>query len=257
MLLHESGGLKNIPNGARRIGLLNQTDTPELEAAARGLARTLLSAYHAVWVGALQRSPELTAVYEPVAGILLAAGESKRLGRPKALLDWKGKPFVHRVAETALAAGLDPVVVVTGSDADKVEPALTGLRVQIVRNESWQQGQSSSVKAGLSALPDRACAALFLVVDQPQLPIFLIEAILAEHSGSLAPIIAPMMDDHRTNPVLFDRSTFADFAELQGDVGGRAIFSRHRVRWLPWLDSSLAIDVDTPEDYQRLLEQAS
>jgi molybdenum cofactor cytidylyltransferase len=64
------------------------------------------------------------------------------------------------------------------------------------------------------------------------------------------------VDDHRTNPVLFDRSTFGDFTSLAGDVGGRAIFSRYPVDWLPWLDSSLAIDVDTSEDYQNLLKQA-
>ena len=84
----------------------------------------------------------------------------------------------------------------------------------------------------------------------------MIETLVAGHAASLAPIIAPMVDDHRTNPVLFDRSTFADFQSLVGDVGGRAIFSRYQVRWLPWLDSSLAIDVDTPEDYQRLLQKA-
>lgn len=255
VLLHEEGGLKNIPRGSRRIALLNQADTPELKAAARGLSRTLLSAYDAVLVGALQKSPDLMAVYEPVAGIVLAAGESKRLGQPKALLDWKGKPFVRQVAQTALTAGLKPVVLVTGADAEKVEAAMNGLEVQIIRNFIWYEGQSSSVKAGLKALPRNIASALFMVVDQPQLPFALIEALIAEHAGSLAPIIAPMVEDHRTNPVLFDRSTFADFAALEGDVGGRAIFSRYQVRWLPWLDSSLAIDVDTPEDYRRLLDQ--
>jgi molybdenum cofactor cytidylyltransferase len=108
----------------------------------------------------------------------------------------------------------------------------------------------------LKALPRNVGSALFMVVDQPQLPVMLIEALVAAHASSLAPITAPMVDDHRANPVLFDRSTFTDFAELEGDVGGRAIFSRHKVSWLPWLDSSLAIDVDTPEDYSRLLNQA-
>lgn len=256
VLLHKKGGLKNIPTNPRRIVLLNQAGTPELEAAARGLSQTFLPAFDAVWVGAVQEYTELSAVYEPTAGILLAAGESKRLGQPKALLDWKGKSFARKVAETALAAGLFPVIIVIGAGADKIEPALSGLPVKIVRNESWREGQSSSVKAGLAALPSQTGAALFLVVDQPQVPVSLIEALLAEHAGTLAPIIAPMVDDHRTNPVLFDRGTFVDFEELKGDVGGRAIFSRYQVRWLPWLDSSLAIDVDTYEDYKRLLNQA-
>lgn len=253
VLLHESGGLRNIPKGARRILLLNQADTPKLEAAARSMAKVQLSAFDAVWIGALQNTPDLAAVFEPIAGILLAAGASRRFGRPKALLDWKGKPFVRQIAETALAAGLKPVIVVTGADAGKVKDALSALPVLCVHNSEWEQGQSGSVKEGLAVLPPRVGAALFLVVDQPQLTVALIEVLMAEHVGSLAPIIAPMVDDHRINPVLFDRITFADLDSLQGDVGGRAIFSRHEVRWLPWLDSSLAVDVDTPEDYQHLL----
>jgi len=256
VLLHPEGGPKNIPTQARRIVLLNQADTPELEGAARGLTPKLLDSYDAVWAAALQKSQNLSAVYEPVAGILLAAGDSKRLGKSKQLLDWKGKPFVCQVAETALAAGIEPLLVVTGADAEATEAALAGLQVWAVRNTNWQEGQSSSVKTGLAALPNRVGAALFLVVDQPQLPIALIEALRAEHATSLAPIVAPLVDGHRSNPVLFDRNTFTDFAALEGDVGGRAIFSKHQVTWLPWLDASLAIDVDTPEDYDRLLRQA-
>lgn len=255
VLLHPQGGLKNIPARARRIVLLNQADTPELEGAARGLAHKLLDGYDAIWAAALQKSPDLSAVYEPVAAILLAAGDSKRLGKSKQLLDWKGKPFVRQVAETALAAGIQPLLVVTGADAPATEAALNGLPVWVVRNPNWASGQSSSVKAGLAALPNNVGAALFLVVDQPQLPVALIEALRAEHATSLAPIVAPLVDGHRSNPVLFDRSTLADFAALEGDVGGRAIFSKYQVTWLPWLDASLSIDVDEPEDYDRLLRQ--
>jgi molybdenum cofactor cytidylyltransferase len=253
VLLHEQGGLKNIPKDARRIILLNQTDTPALEAVAQGISQQLLPTFDVAWVGALAKSSHLSAVYEPVAGIILAAGESRRLAQPKALMDWKGKPFIRQVAETALVAKLDPVIVVTGSGAVQVESLLKDLEVKMIRNSSWQEGQSSSVKAGLRSLPRQTCAALFMVVDQPHLPVSLIEALIAEHSATLAPIVAPMVDDHRTNPVLFDRSTFNDFNALEGDVGGRAIFSRYQVSWVPWLDSSLAIDVDTPEDYARLL----
>ncbi len=256
VLLHPEGGLKNIPAKSLRIVLLNQAETPKLEGAARGLAQNLLAAFDSVWVGALQHSPDLTAVIEPVAGILLAAGDSQRLGKSKQLLEWKGKPFVRQVAETALAAGLEPLLVITGADAIATEAALAGLPLWVVRNPDWRDGQSSSVKVGLAGLPNRVGAVLFLVVDQPQLPVALIEALRAEHASSLAPIVAPMVDGHRSNPVLFDCSTLTDFVVLQGDVGGRAIFSRHRVTWLPWLDASLAIDVDTPEDYAKLLRQA-
>lgn len=190
---------------------------------------------------------------EQVAGIILAAGESRRLGHPKQLLDWKGKPFVRQVAETALAARLEPVIVVTGATAPEVKTALHGLPVQLVHNADWAEGQSGSVKAGLAAVPPEASAAIFMVVDQPQLPVRLLDALQEHYAEQRPPIIATLVDGRRSNPVLFDRSTFADFASLTGDTGGRALFSKHQVTWYPWLDTSLALDVDTPEDYERLL----
>ncbi|MCW5839239.1 MAG: nucleotidyltransferase family protein [Anaerolineales bacterium] len=190
---------------------------------------------------------------ERVAGIVLAGGGSSRLGQPKQLLDWKGTPFVRQVAETALAAQLSPVIVVTGAAAAEVTAALHGLAVQVVHNPNWAAGQSSSVKAGLAAVPADAAAAIFMAVDQPQLPVRLLDSLKEQHAFNQPPIVATLVDGRRSMPVLFDRSTFPDFATLQGDMGGRALFSTHQVTWFPWLDSSMAIDVDTPEDYARLL----
>ncbi|MBX3003376.1 MAG: nucleotidyltransferase family protein [Anaerolineales bacterium] len=190
---------------------------------------------------------------ERVAGIVLAGGGSSRLGQPKQLLDWKGTPFVRQVAETALAAQLGPVIVVTGAAAAEVTAALHGLAVQVVHNPDWAEGQSSSVKAGLAAVPADAAAAIFMAVDQPQLPVRLLDSLKEQHAFNQPPIVATLVDGRRSMPVLFDRSTFPDFATLHGDMGGRALFSTHQVTWFPWLDSSMAIDVDTPEDYARLL----
>jgi molybdenum cofactor cytidylyltransferase len=80
-----------------------------------------------------------------------------------------------------------------------------------------------------------------------------IRALIEKHAEGLYPIVAPMVLDRRANPVLFDRVTFFDLATLEGDVGGRAIFHKHRVEYLPWHDDSLLLDVDTPEHYQRLI----
>jgi molybdenum cofactor cytidylyltransferase len=147
-------------------------------------------------------------------------------------------------------------VVVTGAYADDVEAALDGLAVHIVHNADWQQGQASSVQAGLAALPADVGSVIFMVVDQPQLPVALLEALQAQHARTLAPIVATQVDGNRSNPVLFDRATFEDFAEIEGDKGGRALFARYKVEWLTWLDGSLAIDVDSLEDYNRLLNYA-
>ena len=151
VLTHPAGGMKNIPAQARRLVLLNQADTAELQAQAKALAGNLLAAYHSVIIASLGQSL-IHAVYEPVAGIILAAGEARRFGQPKQLLDYHGQPFVRAVAKTALASGLAPVVVVTGANAEAVEAAVDDLPVTITRNTDWQNGQSSSIQAGLQAL---------------------------------------------------------------------------------------------------------
>jgi len=267
LLKHPRGGLKNIPPRARRIALLNQADSPELQAVGKSLADALLPSFDSVLIASLTRQ-EVFAVHEPVAAVILAAGESRRLGQPKQLLSWRGEPFVRQVAQAALQANLSPVVVVSGAYAEGVEKAVEGLPVQLVRNEAWRSGQSSSIRLGVEILragPDspldlpqekrkvESGAAIFLLADQPQVTPEVLRALCERHAATLAPIVAPLVQGQRANPVLFDRCTFSDLETLEGDVGGRAIFSRHRVEYLPWHDEQLLLDVDTQEDYQRLL----
>jgi molybdenum cofactor cytidylyltransferase len=287
VLKHPKGGLKNIPAHAHRTILLNQADTPELQAIAHGLVQPLISIFHSVIICSLQQET-VFAVHEPVAGIVLAAGESARFGNTKQLLDWKGEPFVRAVALTALEAGLSPVIVVTGANAEKVELVLENLNVIIVRNEDWKSGQGSSIKAGVSSLTspppglpqirhgdfgfqeipsvgfgggarraEEVGAAVFLLTDQPQITTSILRALVQRHAESLSPVVAPMVMDQRANPVLFDRETFVDLVTLEGDVGGRAIFHKHRVEYLPWHDDRLLLDVDTPEMYERLIANDS
>ncbi len=249
------GGLKGIPPSARRIALLNQADSDELQSQAQGMAPALLARFDAVVIASLQ-AKLIHAVQEPVAGVVLAAGGSTRLGRSKPLLDWHGEPFVRVVAATALSAGLQPVVVVTGSQADEVSGALDGMPLQIVHNAAWETGQASSIRAGLQALPDNIGAAIFLLADQPQIGSDVITALLSQHAASLDAIVAPLvMMERRGNPVLFDRTTFPALLALEGDVGGRALFSKYHVQYVPWYDERLLLDVDTEEDYRRLLEE--
>jgi molybdenum cofactor cytidylyltransferase len=257
VLTHPASVVKKIPPQARKILLLNQADTPELQSLARGISQSLIASYDSVIIASLKQG-KIFAVDEPRAGIVLAGGESSRFGQPKQLLDWKGEPFVRAVAKTALQAGLSPVLVITGANAEKVEAAVKDLNVIVIRNEAWKSGQASSIQAGIKALSSaslraRVGGAIFLLVDQPQLTGSVIRALLEKHAHTLSPIVAPMVMDQRANPVLFDRVTFPDLLTLEGDVGGRGIFHKHRVDYLPWHDDRLLLDVDTPEMYQRLI----
>jgi molybdenum cofactor cytidylyltransferase len=191
---------------------------------------------------------------ESVAGVILAAGASRRMGRSKQVLLWRGKPLICHVAHTALEAGLAPVVVVTGAEAEGVQAALAGAPVEIVHNPNWAEGQSTSVRVGLQALPPDTTAAIFLLADQPHIPIELVRALIERHAQTRPPIVAPMIEGKRGNPVLFDRSVFPDLMTLHGDAGGRLVFSRYPITCVPWNDPHLLLDVDTLEDYERLLK---
>jgi molybdenum cofactor cytidylyltransferase len=267
LLRHSEGGMKGIPPRAQRVALLNQADAAGTQAQANRMAEALSADYERVVVASLGLNADQSwldvispyrgpvyASFSRIAGILLAAGGSSRLGRPKQTMDWFGVPFVRQVAETALKAGLSPVVVVTGAARAEVERAVYGLPVILAHNPAWAEGQSTSIRTGLGSLPCGVGGAIFLMADQPQLPISLIQALREIHSSGPAMIIAPQVDGQRANPVLFDQATFADLMALKGDVGGRALFSKYPVTWLPWLDARLRMDVDTLADYQALLE---
>ncbi len=250
-LTHSQGGLKNIPRHAKKIALLNQADTSELQSVGGSMAKQLLNHFDSVLVGSLQQGNFQT--FEKTAGVILAAGDSTRFGSPKQLLEWKGKPFIRHIAETALQADLQPVVVVTGIHHAEIKSCLQDLPVTAIQNQNYKNGQSESIKLGIKSLPDNIGASIFLLADQPQIPAAVIKALKERHSETLSPIIAPLvLGERRANPVLFDKATFSDLLQLTGDVGGRAIFDKHKVDYLPWHDDILMFDVDTREDYERL-----
>ncbi len=265
LLVHPQGGLKNIPSGARKIALFNQADTSILQASVGTIIPKLLDVFDAGLVSSLQASPltsepepgstaPIYAVYEPVAAIILAAGGANRYGGVKLVLPWRGKPLIRHVAENAIQAGVSKLIVVLGSTINPIQEALSDLPVEFVLNTDWDQGQSTSLKRGLNALSDHFGAAIFLLGDQPQIPSSLLVSLIESHRHSLAPITAPLVNGKRSNPVIFDRSTFSNLQELQGDTGGRAIFSKYQLEWVNWNDDRILLDIDTPQDYQRLMD---
>ena len=119
----------------------------------------------------------------PATAIVLAAGESRRMGQPKQLLRWRGEPLVTRAARSALESGAPETIVITGAVSEQVEAALeplrreAGVRLRTVFNPAWQDGQAGSVRAAVKALPVACEAALFLPVDQPRLPAALLRRL--------------------------------------------------------------------------------
>jgi molybdenum cofactor cytidylyltransferase len=185
-----------------------------------------------------------------VAGIVLAAGNSSRFGSPKQLLPWRKTTVLNSVVRTAIEIGLAPVVVVLGANAEQIEPGLPE-RCIVVTNTSWSEGQSSSIRIGLAQVPEDIDGVLMLLGDQPQVNPHFCESIIQRGLES-GKITIPYVNDRRANPVFFPKNTLERLGQVAGDQGGRAIFSEFRVELLPWLDDCMAMDIDTPEDYEKL-----
>lgn len=188
-----------------------------------------------------------------VAGIILAAGAASRFGSPKILTRWGEFTFLRHIAEQALTADLDPVIVVLGAVIKSAKAALADLPVRIVINRRWHHGQSGSIKVGLRALNPRT-PVIFLLADQPQVTQTLMRSLVEESQKTNAAIIAPLVRGQRGNPVLFSPTTFEALNRIEGDQGGRAIFSQFAIHWLEWHDESVLVDIDTVDDLKHLGE---
>ena len=188
-----------------------------------------------------------------IAAVVLAAGLSRRMGQAKLLLPVGGRAIVRHAVEAVRAGGVDGVWVVTGPDVEPMAVALAGLDVQIVVNPAPEEGQASSLRAGIAALPAAVDAALIALGDQPALAPAIIPALLAARRTSAKPIVAPRYRDGPGNPVLFKREVFPELLRLTGDQGARPVIHKEpaRVEWVE-LDLPMPPDVDTPGDYEKI-----
>jgi molybdenum cofactor cytidylyltransferase len=191
-----------------------------------------------------------------IVGIILAAGEGSRMGAVKQLLPFKGKTILQGVIDNALTSSLQKVVVILGHRADLIEPIITEKAIQVVISSNYQQGQSSSLKAGLRALPEGTEAVMFILGDQPLVAPETINVLLNSYQKSGAPIVLPVFKGVRGNPVIFSRETFPRLESLYGDCGGRSLFQEYagKILQVPVDDPYIRFDLDTEEDYRHLLE---
>lgn len=258
LLAHEAGGRKGVPPHARWTPLINKVESGRL-SDGRAVAGALLDMHATeVLLGAAKTAVPVCERWGRVAVVLLAAGASSRMspqGEIKQLLPWQGVPLVAHAAGQAQASHADACVVVAGNQAGRVLAALAGRDVLPTVNDNWADGQSTSVQAGLRALPEETRAAIFMLVDQPFIEAALVDALIDEYRRSGAPIVAARAGGRRANPVLFDISTWPSLNALSGDTGGRPLFDAYadRIAWVD-ADERILVQIDTPADYRRLLE---
>jgi molybdenum cofactor cytidylyltransferase len=205
-----------------------------------------------------------------LAAIVLAAGQSKRMGQPKMVLPWGGTTVIGQVVSTLARAGVTEIVVVTGGAGQEVQAALQGQPVRLVANPAYAEGEMlSSVQAGLMALAPDCPAALIVLGDQPQIEADVVEAILAEYHASGSQLIVPSYQMRRGHPWLVGRAFWPDLLALQqperlkpllpasdgaakGQVGTlRDFLNAHteQIHYLPVQTASVLQDLDTPQDY--------
>lgn len=191
-----------------------------------------------------------------VTCVVLAAGSSTRMGGPNKLLECVDDgPMVVTVVRAALASRADEVLVVTGEDRERVEACLSGLPVRLLWNPDHIEGLSTSLRAGVSALPSGARAVVVCLGDMPLVCPghidALIQAFLAHPERS---IFVPTWQGERGNPVLWTVDLFPEIGTLEGDMGAKVLMSRHpaKVREVPVDEPGILTDVDTPEALREL-----
>ena len=201
-----------------------------------------------------------------LSGIILAAGSSSRMGKPKQLLALAGKPLLQHAIDAATASCLDEVIVVLGDRAEEIESALRlslDGKVRIVVNELYAKGQSTSLRLGLRSANADSSAAAVLLGDQPFVTVELIDQIAAAFEAGDSPITRPVYFDTAGakvpgHPVVIARRIWPDVERLEGDEGARALLAAHP-DWLQEvrMDGAPAADIDTQADYQRAVNTSA
>ena len=183
-------------------------------------------------------------------GIILAAGESRRMGYPKPLLKIGGRTFIEQIAETMLAV-VPRLVIVLGAHHERVRAAIPhDARIVIVENPNYSRGQLSSLKVGLSALQPNAAGALVHLGDHPMVRMETFQAIVDSYNQTGKPIVIARQDGRRGHPVIFDRAMFGELLSAPEEEGARHVVNANgsRVAYVDLDDPGINLDLDTPAD---------
>ena len=187
--------------------------------------------------------------------ILLAAGSSSRLGRPKQLLSYDGQTLLQHTVQVASASNAHPVVVVLGANAEMIRDHIKDLDVVLVDNPDWQEGMASSIRSGINSFTEFARDAegiILMVCDQPHVTSSLLNEIITAHKRTGKPIVASSYEATFGPPVFFHRSLFDELLQLKGDIGARSIVRQHtdEVEVTPFPEG--VFDIDTEADFKKL-----
>ena len=196
---------------------------------------------------------------QKIGAVILAAGESSRFGRPKQLVQFRGKSLVRRVVDAAKDANCSAIVVVLGSKREQIERELKETDAIVAENKDWRRGIGSSIRVGLESAVNQAPdieAIVLLACDQPFLKTDTIECLIAMRGKTKKAIVASSYSETLGVPALFDRSCFQELLALDDETGAKAIILSNRERVAELLFPEGNIDIDTAADYKKLTAQS-
>jgi molybdenum cofactor cytidylyltransferase len=250
------------------VPFLNKVDSAARLEAARAAARLMLREprIERVVLGAVQTAQPVGEVWRRVAAVVLAAGQSRRMGRNKLLLPWGATTVLGQTLDNVRASAVHDVMVVTGHEREQVEAILrrqgasrtdnaraAAVHLPVVYNGDYANGMLSSVQAAVRALPPGSQAILVVLGDQPMVGPATLDRLLAAYAAAPAGLVAPYFGPRRGNPVLIDRRYFAELLALPADAAPRALLAGHPHDLLavPVESEAVLHDLDRPEEYKR------
>jgi molybdenum cofactor cytidylyltransferase len=193
-----------------------------------------------------------------IGAVILAAGSSSRMGETKQLLHLEnGLTVLAQVLDRVRASRVDEIVLVLGHEAARVRCQIDARELNVVVNERYRDGMSTSLSLGLTSLRRDPAAAFIVLADQPFIQSATLDRLIDRYEQTRARIIVPFHNRTRGNPVLLDRSIFPEVMGLTGDVGARAIFGNHKdeILKVPVDDLGVLVDIDNREDWERITRQ--
>jgi len=192
-----------------------------------------------------------------ISGVLLAAGESRRMGKNKLLLPYGDHTVIEESVFQLGRSKIDEFIVITGFERDevgeKIKRGFSGTK-KIVHNENYRSGRSSSIKCAIGNLVEKSDAVLFMVADKPSVKTDLIDRAIASFRQKSPAILYVRTPNGRGHPVIFSRRIFGDLQDLEAEPSGDAIFEKYKDNAIIIDDLNEQIDIDTPEDYRRIME---
>ena len=188
-----------------------------------------------------------------VAGIVLAAGTSSRMGRNKLFFTLDGVTLLRRAVSRAVDARLDPIIVVLGHEADRARAELVGLPCRAVTNLDYQLGINRSLRTGINAVAEDSQAAIVMLADMPLVTTDMLSRLVERYRAGTAPLVISDYGGVTAPPMLYDRGIFPELQSMEGEGCGKQVVKRHRgeatvVTWPP----DALTDLDEPLDYERM-----